>query len=137
MQGNGLRNGSKRQTGQARSRICFPSFQNGIVRLCGWGATKCGGSFIPKLVWYCSKKHRVAIDFWPSLVAVAAQNSWADPEPFDTDERSQLPEASASVEAAGELGRDELDALIKFFLLLEAWDKKEKLHKREKPLDNA
>lgn len=68
---------------------------------------------------------------------MAAQNSWADPEPFGTNEKSQLPEASASVGAAEELGRDELDALIKFFLLLDAWDKKEKLHKREKPLDNA
>ena len=68
---------------------------------------------------------------------MAAQNSWADPEPFGTDEKSKLPEEGASAGPAEELGRDELDALIKFFLLLEAWDKKEKLQECEKPLDNA
>ena len=68
---------------------------------------------------------------------MAAQNSWADPEPFGTDEKSQQSEEGASVGAADGLGRDELDALIKFFLLLDAWDKKENLHEGEKPLDNA
>jgi hypothetical protein len=105
--------------------------------LCGCGATKCGGSFIPKLVWYCSKKHRVTVDFRPSLLLVATQNSWADRKPSGTDEKRQLQEENARAGAAEGLGQDELDALIKFFLLLDSWDKKENSHECDKPLDNA
>ena len=36
--------------------------------LCGYIATKCGGSTIPILVWYCSKKHRIRVNFRPSLL---------------------------------------------------------------------
>jgi hypothetical protein len=68
---------------------------------------------------------------------VATQNSWADPETSGTDEKHQLSEENAGAGAAEELGQDELDALIKFFLLLDAWDKKEKLHECGKPIDNA
>jgi hypothetical protein len=35
---------------------------------CVFAAAKCGCSSIPKLVWYCSKKHNVKIEFRPSLL---------------------------------------------------------------------
>jgi hypothetical protein len=35
---------------------------------CVFAAAKRGFSFIPKLIWYCSKKHSVEVEFRPSLL---------------------------------------------------------------------
>jgi len=60
---------------------------------------------------------------------VGTQNSLENAEPSGKGEDTCYTAEDAQAGVAEELSQDELDLLIKFFLLLDAWDKKDKLEK--------